>query len=1020
MSAIGYTGSDPALVKKAGDTMTGPLVLSTDPTVNLGAATKQFVVDLASPQTITGVKTFASAPVVPSGAFPESAVANLPTDLGTLTTGIGAETTRAQAAESTLSASVAAKYVKPTPGIPAGDMTSAVQTSLGLANSALQSAPVTSVAGKTGAVALVEGDVANLSTDLAAKATDSAVVHLAGPESITGVKTFTAAPVLPAGALPESVVANLGTDLAARYVKPGTGIPSTDMTSAVQTSLGLANSALQTAPVTSVNTRTGAVTLGAADVGALTQATADGRYDALGAAATEATRALAAEAANATAIAAKASPLVATAVQTSAYAAAANQLVPCDATAAVFTVTLPSAPADKTRLVVKKVDTGANAVTVACAGTDVFNRAVGPTSLTLSVPGQAVTVQYVTTGGIWYISADDLPLAQLDTRYVKVGALLTSVKDNGAAGTGSTDDLAAIQAVVNSVSAAGGGIVYFPPASYLVSAPIVPASNVTLLGAGPGSVLKTSANGSIVASAAAAFNDFTIDNLTFIGPVNNTVTVPTRARTTSGSGCTIAVSVDGSLDTTGTFPLITNFVMRNCRVRNCTSLPIRIFGVTGVTSVTGCEFTNNMDVGFGFNAEVICANNHSYSSADNGFSLSRGNQKVTCTGNTVENAAFYGIWLTGFTGTTGPQDFTCVGNVVKGCGQAGIVLMDAPKWGVVIGNMIDKLFYRGASGSPDDTTCCGIFVRGDSTSVPAPATLSTGLLIAGNMIRQAAKAGIYLTGASGVKVSGNLLIDTGTQFWSDGVTAIVASNTSQNVGIYVDTPSTSANIVITDNMTVDTRATPYTNWGIQPLPAVGVFTAGNTMLGCRNVSNLPTAVRSDTLGSLAGAQETMPRWAATNISNPSMPSGAVRFAYFTASASQTITKISLSSSNTAAGATPSLVRYGIYSVDSSGNLTQLSQTANVTSVFAAPQNSYPLALAASVALTQGQLYAIAAIVVTAAAAPTVAGVLCATGVDNAFAPRLCGVLTAQSDLAASYTAGQVALSQSFAYAAALP
>lgn len=56
---------------------------------------------------------------------------------------------------------------------------------------------VTSVAGKTGAVTLVEGDIANLTTDLAAKATDSAVVHLAGAETVSDVKTFSASPIVP-------------------------------------------------------------------------------------------------------------------------------------------------------------------------------------------------------------------------------------------------------------------------------------------------------------------------------------------------------------------------------------------------------------------------------------------------------------------------------------------------------------------------------------------------------------------------------------------------------------------------------------------------------------------------------------------------------------------------------------------------------------------------------------------------------------------------------------------------------
>lgn len=51
------------------------------------------------------------------------------------------------------------------------------------------------------------------------------------------------------------------------YSKPQQGIPKTDLENSVQTSLSKADSALQAAPVTSVNSKTGAVSLTASDVG---------------------------------------------------------------------------------------------------------------------------------------------------------------------------------------------------------------------------------------------------------------------------------------------------------------------------------------------------------------------------------------------------------------------------------------------------------------------------------------------------------------------------------------------------------------------------------------------------------------------------------------------------------------------------------------------------------------------------------------------------------------------------------
>src|SRR5664280_2009599 len=98
--------------------------------------------------------------------------------------------------------------------------------------------------------------------------------------------------------------------------------------------------------------------------------------------------------------------LTTTAVKTTTYVATANQLIPADATSAAFTVTLPTAPADKTRVTVKKIDATANAVTVAAGGSDVFNKTAGSTSVSLSLQNQAVTVQYNSSTSIWYVVGD--------------------------------------------------------------------------------------------------------------------------------------------------------------------------------------------------------------------------------------------------------------------------------------------------------------------------------------------------------------------------------------------------------------------------------------------------------------------------------------------------------------------------------------------------------------------------------------------------------------------------------------
>jgi hypothetical protein len=61
---------------------------------------------------------------------------------------------------------------------------------------------------------------------------------------------------------------------------------------------------------------------------------------------------------------------------------------------------------------------------------------------------------------------------------------LVSVADHGAKADGKTDDRAAIQAAVDAVAKAGGGVVLFPPGKYLVGDVVILKPNITYFGYG--------------------------------------------------------------------------------------------------------------------------------------------------------------------------------------------------------------------------------------------------------------------------------------------------------------------------------------------------------------------------------------------------------------------------------------------------------------------------------------------------------------------------------------------------------
>lgn len=153
---------------------------------------------------------------------------------------------------------------------------------------------------------------------------------------------------------------------------------------------------------------------------------------------------------------------------------------------------------------------------------------------------------------------------------------------------------------------------------------------------------------------------------------------------------------------------------------------------------------------------------------------------------------------------------------------------------------------------------------------------------------------------------------------------------------------------------------------------------------------------------LTTGEETVPRHL-VGSSTSSLSTQSLRLAFFTARKSETITQVRAVVSGTAAGATPSLVRFGLWIVDSSGNGTLVASTANDTSLFASTNTAYTKALSSSYTKVAGQRYAAGWLCVTATTAPQIFGASPTLGTETAVAPRTSGTWGGQSDLPASFT-----------------
>lgn len=179
------------------------------------------------------------------------------------------------------------------------------------------------------------------------------------------------------------------------------------------------------------------------------------------------------------------------------------------------------------------------------------------------------------------------------------------------------------------------------------------------------------------------------------------------------------------------------------------------------------------------------------------------------------------------------------------------------------------------------------------------------------------------------------------------------------------------------------------------------------------------AVPTASVNGLAVGESTFSR--ITSGTNLTISTGQVRLTYFTATKSQTVTQVRLYSGATAAAATPTLARVGLYSVSADGaTLTLLGATANDTALFAAANTAYTRNITPSVTTAAGQRYALATIVVSGATMPQLTGISTTLSAEAGIEPRITGLLTGQTDLPGTIAASATIASGSAVYAALLP
>jgi hypothetical protein len=139
-----------------------------------------------------------------------------------------------------------------------------------------------------------------------------------------------------------------------------------------------------------------------------------------------------------------------------------------------------------------------------------------------------------------------------------------------------------------------------------------------------------------------------------------------------------------------------------------------------------------------------------------------------------------------------------------------------------------------------------------------------------------------------------------------------------------------------------------------------------------------------------------------------LTSETVYFTYFTAPRAETLTQVIFPSGNAAAGATPTLVEWALFTVDGSGDLARVAVTPSNTALFANSYTKYSESFSAGCVMVPGQRYTLGLLVVSSQTMPTACGNYNTSVLSWSGPVRKMSSLTGQTTMPSSVTAGSLA------------